>query len=179
MMAGVGAKRFHPIDWIKKAMTTTYRKPPLCCYTTPLTLNRHRGRVLDATKRQRWRRRPDSEGNATDFLFMPALIVNTQVYGTTNLRVVDLSIVPIHFAAHSVCQSSHKSEGMSVLILFCSQPLCTLSQNRRQTSSRGRFDTLNSCRHYIRRVHRWPRHLHVTMSLLCIWFLCWVGMTYP
>jgi hypothetical protein len=25
-----------------------------------------------------------------------------QVYGTTNLRVVDLSIVPLHFAAHPV-----------------------------------------------------------------------------
>jgi hypothetical protein len=26
------------------------------------------------------------------------------VYGTQNLRVVDLGVVPLHFAAHTVCE---------------------------------------------------------------------------
>lgn len=30
----------------------------------------------------------------------------TQVYGTSNIRVVDLSIIPLHFAAHTLCKES-------------------------------------------------------------------------
>lgn len=39
-----------------------------------------------------WKRKPLSDAE---------LICVIQVYGTTNLRVVDISVIPIHIAAHT------------------------------------------------------------------------------
>lgn len=35
--------------------------------------------------------------------FAYTLLTAPQVYGTTNLRVADISVVPLHFGAHSLC----------------------------------------------------------------------------
>ena len=50
-----------------------------------------------------------------------------QVYGTNNIRVADLSIIPIHFAAHPLGKRLHLLRVNFLLMLYIFQVLYTLS----------------------------------------------------
>ena len=46
-----------------------------------------------------------------------------QVYGTTNIRVVDLSVVPLHVGSHTQGGSSHAVAGALALLITGQSPL--------------------------------------------------------
>ena len=50
-----------------------------------------------------------------------------QVYGTNNIRVADLSIIPIHFAAHPLGKRLQLLRVNFLLMLYIFQVLYTLS----------------------------------------------------
>jgi hypothetical protein len=39
------------------------------------------------------------------------LISNRQVYGTANIRVVDISIIPLHIGSHMQCEDVNQNLG--------------------------------------------------------------------
>ena len=49
---------------------------------------------------------------------------NLKVYGTKNLRIVDLSIVPLHIAAHMQGMLFLDASGLSSLTSTCSHRVC-------------------------------------------------------
>lgn len=60
-------------------------------------------------------------------------VVNPQliVYGTKNLRVADLSIIPVHFASHTQCKSPAINGSGTVLLIDTHKKLPPMSLARK------------------------------------------------